>query len=325
MKTALVTGIFGQDGGYLAEHLLNLGYKVYGIVKKDSSPDLSQDKVLKNVNDLCEISEIELTDQAQIQHLLKTIKADEVYHLAACHHNSTVETNQTQCSNMIDTNFYATKILATSILDLKIHSKLFFAGSSQMYTGIKNQITMIDETTKFSPSTFYGMTKVWSCELLDYLRKEFGLFACTGILFNHESCRRPLTFVSRIITKAAAEIKLGLRTHLKLKNIYSNVDLSSSKDFVIAMHLTLNHDRPLDYIFSSGTTVPLTKIIQVAFDHFNLDWESYVSSEIQKPDQVTSLCGNPNRLETVLGWNRKNSLEDTIVEMTSHDFDLLNT
>jgi GDPmannose 4,6-dehydratase len=317
MRTALITGVAGQDGGLLAELLLSKGYRVVGVVRAERLHQ--QDREPSGVK----LVTVDLTDRKSVLSLLDQEQPHEVYHLAAFHHSSQDNRLSTVLANkeaMLSTNFLATRTLAFALLEMGIECHLVFASSSQMFTPTR-MAHEISEASSRSPSTFYGHVKSWSTDLLAHLRAEAGLRASTAILFNHESPRRSPQFVSRKITQAAARAAAGGVAALELNNIGARVDWSSARDAVRALSLMGRSDAPRDLVVASGRLHSIRDLLDAAFRRVGLDWSRYV--EYRADSEAPALVGRPEAIEQILGWQRAVSFEGMVAEMV--DADLLQT
>ena len=323
-KTAVITGIFGQDGSIVAELLLSKGYAVAGFVKQGHITGRKDDPVVMNLISACEIIEIDISDMGQVKKQINNICPDEFYHLAACHHSSQkgLDFDGKLHGMMFETNCKSTMNIIHAILESKKKCRLVFAGSSQMYMP-RLPPAVIDETSPFMPSTFYGQTKLWSQQIIQYYRENHGLWACTAILFNHESTRRPNQFVSRKITEGAARIKSGLDEKIRIRNIHAQTDWSSAEDIVYGMHLMLSADIPSDYVLASGELHKVQDLLSVAFSHVGLDWKNYIICNESDCHQVPSLIGNSARIRNELGWQPKRDFKSWICKMVGHDYQLI--
>jgi GDPmannose 4,6-dehydratase len=323
-KKAIITGIFGQDGSLLAEKLLSEGYLVYGFVKPDSDIKNRNNPQLREVFENCEICQIDICNFAKVKNLIKVIEPDELFHLAACHHSSQkgIDFDGDLHNVMFQVNSKSTINFIQSILELNNKCKLLFAGSSQMYTpGLSPDV--IDETVPFLPSTFYGQTKVWGQQMIEFYRERYGLWGCTAILFNHESTRRSNQFVSRLITQAAAKTKFGIANKIELRNIYATADFSCAKDIVEGMHLMVSSDDPCDYVLSSGELKKIEDILSIAFLHLGLDWEKYIVRTTAEKQSNPGLKGDSSKIKRALDWKIKSDLKSWVCEMVDHDCSLL--
>lgn len=296
MPKALITGITGQDGSYLAEYLLARGYEVIGMVRRTSTTNFDR---IRDFQDRITIVQGDLLDQVSLINLLQEQRPNEVYNLAA---QSFVPTSFTQ--PVLTGEFTAlgvTRILdAIRIVDRSI--RFYQASSSEMFG--KVQEVPQRETTPFYPRSPYGAAKVYGHWITVNYRESYNLFACSGILFNHESPRRGLEFVTRKISHGVARIKLGLQDELRLGNLDARRDWGYAPDYVRAMWLMLQQDRPDDYVVATGETHSVREFCQVAFDHVGLDWEKYVvvDPKFYRPAEVDLLVGDPSKAGRVLHW-----------------------
>jgi GDPmannose 4,6-dehydratase len=313
-QSALITGPCGQDGTLLARHLRGLGYRVIGIVR----PGFRAGPQRISPCDI-ELVEADICDHAAWSKLLSEHTPQEIYHLAACHHSTrggTGPQDHQLKKEMVNTNFFSTKALAFAVLEAGSHCHLIYAGSSQMYSA-ESLHHEIDERAERKPSTFYGYTKAWSMELLVQLRKDCGLMATTAILFNHESPLRRPQFVSRKISQAAAAASRGDPVNLDLLNIGARADWSSANDVVRALHLMATADRPADFVIASGELHSVRAMLDIAFGHVGLDWNSLVT--VQCDVEEPALVGNATLLESTLGWKRQQTFPDMIRHMVNVD------
>lgn len=312
-KVALITGAWGQDGVLLAESLLNKGYQILGVGRPNSSTSAPQH--LKPVKEL----HFDLTDLKSVQKVFREYSIHECYHLAACHHESTKNEvlSLEKDSEMILTNFKSTENLIRGILESGNKTKLFYAGSSQMFTPSKYG-EVFSEKSHYNPSTFYGHTKVFSANLIDYYRKKHGLFGVTGILFNHESPLRPPKFISRLITSTVAKISKGIEKKLEVRNPYGVTDWSSAKDFVEGYQLALSQREPEDLIFSSGKQHQVQDIINISFNYLNLNVSDFLSYPETATPPASSIIGDNSKL-LKLGWKQEYSFQKMIIEMLEQD------
>lgn len=312
-RTALITGALGQDGSLLAELLLSRGYRVVGVVRAGST--LPVEGPLTGVAFVA----TDLVDPMAVRALLEEWRPDELYHLAAFHHSSqdnSVSTALAGKDAMLSTNFLATKTLAFALMEMQSACHLVFASSSQMFTAVEMS-HQISEQSPRQPATFYGHVKSWSMDLLAFLRDESGLRASSAILFNHESPRRDVQFVSRKITRAAAQAAAGGRPTLELHNIGARVDWSSARDVVQALSLMGRSGAPRDYVVASGALHAVRDLLQTAFGHVGLDWSQFASF---REDRATpALSGQTRAIEATLGWERTVTFEDMVTEMVDHD------
>ena len=317
MPKALVTGVTGQDGSYLAEFLLEQGYEVIGMVRRTST--INFDRIL-HIQDLITIVQGDLLDQVNLINLLQEYRPDEVYNLAS---QSFVPTSFTQPVLTGEaTGLGVTRVLdAIRTVDRSI--RFYQASSSEMFG--KVQEVPQRETTPFYPRSPYGAAKVYGHWMTVNYRESYGLFACSGILFNHESARRGLEFVTHKISNAAARIKLGLAKELQLGNLDSRRDWGYAPDYVRAMWLMLQHDCPEDFVIATGETHSVREFCQAAFDHLDLDWQEFVvtNPRFLRPAEVDLLVGDASKARQVLGWEPTVSFQQLVKIMVDADMAVL--
>ncbi|MEZ5380540.1 MAG: GDP-mannose 4,6-dehydratase [Microthrixaceae bacterium] len=316
-KRALITGITGQDGSYLAELLLNEGYEVIGMVRRTSTVTFER---IAHLQDRIATVNGDLLDQASLIELLRTYRPHEVYNLAA---QSFVQTSFSQpvLTGEI-TALGVTRLLdAIRLIDPDI--RFYQASSSEMF-GKVHEVPQL-ETTPFHPRSPYGVAKVYGHWITLNYRESYDLFGCSGILFNHESPRRGLEFVTRKITHGVARIKLGMDTELALGNLDAKRDWGFAGDYVEAMYLMLQQDEPDDYVVSTGDTHSVREFCQLAFDRVGLNWEDHVviDERFFRPAEVDLLVGDPAKAAKVLNWTPKTSFEQLVHMMVDADMALL--
>ncbi|HTJ26918.1 MAG TPA: GDP-mannose 4,6-dehydratase [Candidatus Limnocylindria bacterium] len=318
-KTALITGITGQDGSFLAELLLEKGYRVVGMTRR-SSTDVHER--IQHIVDEIEFVSGDLLDQSSISSIVAAVKPDEIYNLAA---QSFVPTSWHQ--PVLTGEFTAlgvTRVLeAVRSVDPKI--RFYQASSSEMFG--KVQAVPQNEETSFYPRSPYGVAKVYGHWITVNYRESYDLFAVSGILFNHESERRGKEFVTRKITDGVARIKLGLQKELRLGNLDAQRDWGFAGDYVRAMWLMLQQDRPDDYVVATGRTHAVREFVRLAFAAADLDWEPYVvvDPRFYRPAEVDLLVGDPAKARTVLGWEPEISFEALVERMVRADLQRLST
>ncbi len=315
MKTALITGITGQDGAYIAEYLLRKGYNVLGLIRRLSTQNIDRLSYLK-IAGAVKLVDGDITDLSSLIRILKDNKPDEVYNLAA---QSFVGTSwQQPILTSSVTAIGALNVLeAVRLTDSSI--KFYQASTSEMFGKIKETVQC--ETTPFHPRSPYGVSKLYAHWMTVNYRESFGMFACAGILFNHESPIRGPEFVTRKVTYSAARIKLGLQDKLYLGNIDAKRDWGHARDYVKAMHLMLQRDKPEDFVIATGRTTSVRDMCKIAFDYLGLNYEDYVKidKKLFRPAEVEVLIGNPAKAERYLGWKAEVTLEEMIKEMTDAD------
>jgi GDPmannose 4,6-dehydratase len=319
-KKALITGITGQDGSYLAELLLSKGYEVYGIIRRSSSfntariDSLYQDPHMPQVR--LRLVYGDLNDASSLNRILRTIQPDEIYNLGAQSH---VRVSFDIPEYTAEITGVGTVRLLEAIRESGLQPKFYQASSSEMFG--KVQEIPQRETTPFYPRSPYGAAKLYSHWITVNYREAYNLFACSGILFNHESPRRGETFVTRKITKAAARIKLGLQHDLYLGNLDAKRDWGYAGDYVEAMWLMLQQDQPDDYVVATGETHTVIEFLDVAFGHLNLDWKQYVKIDPRyyRPTEVDLLIGDASKAKKMLGWQPKMSFHELVKTMVKAD------
>jgi GDPmannose 4,6-dehydratase len=316
-KRALITGITGQDGSYLAEHLLGEGYEVIGMVRRSSTVTFER---IAHIQDRISTVQGDLLDQASMIDLLRTWKPQEVYNLAA---QSFVQTSFGQPVLTGDvTGLGVTRLLdAVRIADPGI--RFYQASSSEMFGKVVE--VPQSETTPFYPRSPYGVAKLYGHWITVNYRESYDLHASSGILFNHESPRRGLEFVTRKITNTVAKIKLGKANELRLGNLEAERDWGFAGDYVKAMWLMLQQDSPDDYVVATGETHSVRKFCQIAFGHVGLNYEDYVviDEAFYRPAEVDLLIGTPAKAEAKLGWKPEVGFEDLVTMMVDADLALL--
>ncbi len=317
MKRALITGITGQDGSYLAELLLEKGYKVYGTVRRLSTPNLEN---IKHIQDKVELLSADLLDQGSLTDAIVASEPDEVYNLAA---QSFVKTSWDQPVLTGEfTALGATRVLeAIRTTNKKI--KFYQASSSEMFGKVTEPIQK--ETTRFHPRSPYGVAKVYGHYITLNYRESYDMFACSGILFNHESPRRGIEFVTRKITHAVARIKLGKQDKLELGNLDAKRDWGFAGDYVEAMWLMLQQDKPDDYVVSTGETHSVEEFVTLAFKAAGIeDWRKHVisdSAKFNRPAEVDYLIGDHSKATKELGWKPKTSFPELVEMMVKADLE----
>ncbi len=321
-KRALITGITGQDGSYLAELLLEKGYEVHGVVRRSSTFNTDRiDHIYQDPHDpdrRLVLHYGDLTDSSCLRHILTLADPQEVYNLGAQSH---VRVSFDQPEYTADVVATGTLRLLEAIRDTGKQTKFYQASSSEMY-GDNPEVPQ-DENTRFQPSSPYAVAKVagfWNTALY---RKAYGLFACNGILFNHESPRRGPTFVTRKITRAAARIKLGLQERLFLGNLDASRDWGYAPEYVEAMWKMLQHDEPDDYVVATGKTHTVREFLTMTFEEVELDWEKYVEFDPRylRPSEVPMLRGDAGKAKQKLGWEPKTDLRELVKIMVEVDLE----
>lgn len=320
MKKALITGITGQDGSYLAELLLEKGYEVYGIIRRSSSFNTSRiDAIYEDPHvDKPKLRLVygDLNDASSLNKILRDIQPDEIYNLGAQSHVR-VSFDVPEYTGEV-TGLGAVRLLE-AIRDVGIKPKFYQASSSEMYGKVLE--VPQKETTPFYPRSPYGAAKVYAYWITVNYREAYNLFACNGILFNHESPRRGETFVTRKITRAVARIKMGLQQDLFLGNLDAKRDWGFAGDYVRAMWMMLQTEKPDDYVVATGETHSVREFLDLAFGHVGLDWNQYVKIDPRyyRPTEVDLLIGDPSKAKKELGWEPKVSFKQLVTMMVDED------
>jgi GDPmannose 4,6-dehydratase len=321
MKRALITGINGQDGSYLAELLLKNGYEVHGIVRRDAIEDPSHR--LRNIIHILNSVTLHVgsvDNHLSVYKVINKVRPDECYHLAS---SSFVSYSFDDEVPFLASNFNSTHFLLASIKELAPECRFYFAGSSEMF-GAADTFPQ-NENTKFNPRSIYGISKVSGHHLVTTYRRQHGIFACTGILYNHESPRRGFEFVTRKITSTVAKISLGRDDKLELGNLDARRDWGYSPEYVEAMWKILNHIKADDYVVATGVLHTVRKFAEIAFSVVNLKYQDYVISNPAyfRPEEEIPLVGDHSKALSVLGWKPRKNFEEMIEEMVLSDIRLL--
>ena len=316
-KKALITGISGQDGAYLAQHLLSLGYQVYGLLARRSTPTTWRLEYL-NVLDKVTLIDGDHTDMASIVRALLECKPDEIYNLGA---QSFVATSWAQPILTANATGMGALNILEAVRQVCPEAKFYQASTSELFG--KAQETIQSETTPFYPRSPYGVSKLFAHWSTINYRESFGIFGCCGILFNHESPLRGIEFVTRKVTDAVARIKLGKQKELRLGNIDAMRDWGFSGDYVKAMHLMLQQDKPDDYVIATGRTASVRDMCRLAFEYVGLDYQDYVviDPKFYRQAEVDRLLGNPAKAKRVLNWQAETTLEELVTMMVDADLE----
>ena len=332
MKNALITGITGQDGSYLAELLLEKGYNVYGIWRRKATVDYGN---IAHLKDKVTLIYADMTDPVSLISAMKISQADEVYNLAA---QSFVATSWDTPLGTADIDAIGVTNMLEAIRIVKPECRFYQASTSEMF-GFVQAIPQC-ETTPFYPRSPYGVAKLYGHWITKNYRESYNMFACSGILFNHESERRGIEFVTRKITDAVARIKLGVQDYVELGNMDSKRDWGHSKDYVRAMWLMLQQDKPDDYVIATNETRTVREFVETAFRHVGIEvqWQGEgvdeigidkatgktivkVNKKFFRPAEVDILLGNPEKAEKILGWKREISFSELVERMVKNDLD----
>lgn len=333
-KHALITGITGQDGSYLAELLLEKGYEVYGIMRRKSVVDYGN---AEHIKDKIHFIYADMTDPVSLITAMKISKADEVYNLAA---QSFVGTSWEQPLATADIDALGVTNILEAIRTVKPEARFYQASTSEMF-GLVQEMPQ-SEKTPFYPRSPYGVAKLYGHWITKNYRESYHLYACSGILFNHESERRGKEFVTRKITDAAARIKQGIQEYLELGNLDSKRDWGHSKDYVRAMWLMLQQEKPDDYVIATNETRTVREFVETAFSHIGItiEWKGQEVDEVGinkntgkvvikinpqffRPAEVDVLLGNPAKAENKLGWKREIPFTELVTRMVDHDMELV--
>jgi GDPmannose 4,6-dehydratase len=312
-KKAFITGISGQDGSYLAEHLLNLGYEVYGMIRRNSVAENQQYR-LDNIRDEVKVFYGDMTDQTSLEKLLTQVKPDEIYNLAAQSHvrisfeipQYTVQTNALGVINILE----AYKRICPE-------SKFYQASSSEMFGNSFDLDGFQRETTPMNPVSPYGCAKVFGYNIVRHYRRAYKLHACNGILFNHESPRRGSNFVTSKVVKGACMIKLGKQDKLELGNMESYRDWGHAKDYVKAMHMIINHEIPDDFVVSTKDTHSVREMCDVVFSYLGLNYNEYIVKNdiFLRSEELKYLKGDSTKIRETLGWRPEYDFNQLMREM----------
>ena len=316
-KKAFITGINGQDGSYLSEYLLEKDYKVYGIVRRNSIAEHQESRIDHLIGNGVETEYGDLLDVSSLERMIRTIKPDEIYNIAAQSHvrismdipQFTVQTNALGLLNILE----AFKNNCPT-------ARFYQASSSEMFGRTVDEDGYQRETTKMSPTSPYGCTKVFGYNMVQHYRNAYNLFATNGILFNHESPRRGSNFVTNKVVKAAVKIKKGLQKKLALGNMDAFRDWGHSKDYVRAMHMIINHTEPDDFVCATGVTNSVRDMCDYVFSRLDMNYKDYVIQDKRflRPEELKYLRGDSTKLRTTFGWKPEYTFETLMDEMIDH-------
>jgi GDPmannose 4,6-dehydratase len=313
MRKALITGITGQDGSHLADLLLSKGYRVYGMVRRSSTENFQR---LEHIRERVELIQGDLIDHTSVVHIFEQVRPDEVYNLAAM---SFVPTSWQQPVLTAEFTALGVTRLLEATRQICPNARFYQASSSEMFGKVRE--TPQKETTAFYPRSPYGVAKVYGHFITVNYRESYGMYASSGILFNHEGPRRGLEFVTRKISHGVARIKLGLATELRLGNLEAKRDWGFAGDYVRAMWLMLQQDKPEDFVVGTGETHSIEEFVQIAFARVGLDWRKYVVVDPQfyRPAEVDLLQADPSKIRDSLGWEPEVNFEQLVHMMVDAD------
>jgi GDPmannose 4,6-dehydratase len=316
MKKALITGINGQDGSYLAELLLEKGYEVHGILKRNSVAE-NQTARLYHIFSELNLEYADMTDMASLIKVLQEVQPDEIYNLAA----------QSHVRISFDQPIYTAQTVAIGVMNLLESirlicpkARMYQASSSEMFGNSIDEDGYQRETTPMNPVSPYGCSKVFAYNLVRNYRNSYGLFLSNGILFNHESPRRGTNFVTNKVVKEAVKIKKGLSHKLVLGNLDASRDWGHAKDYVYAMWLILQHDKPDDFVCSTGVSHTVKDLVKYVFGKLDLDWKKYIGQDekFMRPEELDVLKGDCSKAKNILGWKHKYTFETMLDEMIEY-------
>lgn len=320
-KRALITGITGQDGSYLAEYLLGLGYEVHGLVRRVALEDPGRRFTrIEHIRDKLVLHPASLESYPSIFSVVSRVEFDECYHLAA---QSFVAESFADGFSTMNTNINGTHYLLAALRELRPECRFYFAGSSEMFGKVRE--TPQTESTPFHPRSPYGISKVAGFDLTRNYREAYGMYCVSGILFNHEGPRRGFEFVTRKITSGVAAIKLGQAAELRLGNLDASRDWGHAKDYVRAMHSMLQQAEPEDFVIAAGETHTVREFCEYAFNVVGLDYRDYVvvDENFYRPAEVDMLIGDPSKAKAAFGWEPEYTFHQMIEEMVKSDLELM--
>lgn len=318
-KKALITGITGQDGSYLADFLIEKGYEVHGIVRRVAIEDPEHRLWrIKHIKNKIILHPASLESYASLFNVVRKVLPDECYHLGA---QSFVSYSFEDEFSTINTNVNGTNYILSAVKENAPKCRFYFAATSEMF-GNAEQVPQ-NEKTPFRPRSPYGISKVAGFDLTRNYRESYNMYACSGILFNHESPRRGFEFVSRKITSTAAKIKLGLANELLLGNLEAKRDWGYADDYVKAMWQMLQQDKPDDYVIATGKTHSVREFVKIAFDSVGLDYQKYVGidQELYRPSEINELVGDSSKAKAKFNWSPTVTLEKLVQMMVEADLE----
>ena len=316
-KVALITGINGQDGSYLAEFLLSKGYEVWGTLKRNSVSENQSSRIDDNTFSRITLEYADMTDMSSITRVLQLCRPDEIYNLAA----------QSHVRISFDQPIYTTEVTAVGVLNLLDATRLicpkariYQASSSEMFGNNIDKDGYQRETTPMNPVSPYGCAKVFAYNICRNYRNSYNMYISNGILFNHESSRRGTNFVTNKVVKEAVKIKLGLSNSLTLGNLDASRDWGHAKDYVKAMWMILQHEEADDFVCSTGVSHTVRDLVEYTFNYLGLDWRKYVkqSEKYYRPEELDNLKGDCTKARTLLKWEHEYTFESMLDEMINH-------
>lgn len=317
-KTALIIGANGQDASYMAEMLLEKQYKVHGTIRRNSVPESQTTRI----QHLCDSNSIELhyldlIDPMSVETVIKKVQPDEIYHLAAQSH---VQVSFDLSKYTLDVNSGGTLAILEAVRHFSPHTKIYHAATSEMFGNSCDADGMQRETTPLVPVSPYGCSKLYAHTLCNNYRNAYGMFVCSGILFNHESPRRGLNFVTNKVVHEAVKIRLGLSDKLVLGNLQAKRDWGHAKDYVEAMWLMLQQEKSEDYVIATGETRSVEEMVEYVFNKLSLDWTEFVKTDKKylRPEELNYLRGDSTKARTQLGWIPKYTFQQMMDEMINY-------
>lgn len=318
-KISLITGANGQDASYLAELLIEKGYEVHGTIRRNSVPESQTTRIQEIFEQgLIKLHYMDLTDSVNVSSIIKEIQPDEIYHLAAQSH---VQISFDLPKYTLDTNAGGTLAILEAVKRFSPHSKIYNASTSEMFGNNIDEDGYQKITTSMVPVSPYGASKLFAHNLCHNYRNSYNMFVCSGILFNHESPRRGINFVTNKVVLEAVKIKLGLSNELRLGNLKSSRDWGHAKDYVKGMWLMLQQDRPSDYVLSTGVSHTIQELVEYVFGKLELGWQVYVKTDDEKylrPEELWFLKGDCSEAKKELGWEHHYTFETMLDEMIAY-------
>jgi GDPmannose 4,6-dehydratase len=325
MKTALIIGANGQDASYMAEFLIEKGYNVHGTIRRNSVPESQTTRIehLRSEN-LITLHYMDLTDPISVESIISDLKPDEIYHLAAQSH---VQISFELPKYTLDVNAGGTLSVLEAVRKFSPKSKVYHAATSEMFGNSYDEDKFQRETTPLTPVSPYGCSKLYAHSLCHNYRNAYSMFICSGILFNHESPRRGINFVTNKVVLEAVKIKLGLSDELVLGNLSSMRDWGHAKDYVKGMWLMLQQDKPDDYVLATGESKSVNDLVSYVFDKLELDVKKYVKTDakFERAEELHYLRGDATKAKTQLGWETEYTFETMLDEMVDYWMELLTT